>query len=44
MGKKDVKEKSSKKIVKDDTHSKNKGKKKNPRNRKILKSNFYIYA
>ena len=37
MGKKDVKEKSSKKIVKDDTHSKNKGKKKNPRNRKILK-------
>ena len=28
MGKKDVKEKSSKKIVKDDTHSKNKGKKK----------------
>ena len=38
MGNKYVKEKSSKKRIKeDDTHSNKKGKKKNPRNRKILK-------
>ena len=41
MGNKYVKEKSSKKrINEDDTHSNKKGKKKNPRNRKILKIIF----